>query len=68
MIDSADKFRFVKVSDELSILLEHPDVKKRTAPILFFANKMDIPGSCSPAEFVQLLKLTDLTGRSWHIT
>lgn len=29
------------VKDELEILLQHPDLKYRRVPILFFANKMD---------------------------
>lgn len=31
----------VVVKDELELLLQHPDIKRRRVPILFFANKMD---------------------------
>jgi ADP-ribosylation factor-like protein 6 len=31
----------VVVKDELDLLLQHHDIKRRRVPILFFANKMD---------------------------
>ncbi|KAG7264681.1 hypothetical protein CRUP_035340 [Coryphaenoides rupestris] len=42
VIDSADKLRMVVAKEELDTLLNHPDVKHRRVPILFFANKMDV--------------------------
>lgn len=35
------------VKDELELLLQHPDIEKRRVPILFFANKMDMPDALS---------------------
>lgn len=37
----------VVVKDELELLLTHADFKERHIPILFFANKMDMPEALS---------------------
>lgn len=37
----------VVIKDELELLLTHPDFKERHIPILFFANKMDMPEALS---------------------
>ncbi len=42
VIDSADKLRIKVAKNELDNLLDHPSIKKRKIPILFFANKMDL--------------------------
>ena len=42
MVDSADRFRIQVAKNELDILLDHPAIKGREVPILFFANKMDL--------------------------
>eukprot|EP00064_Thunnus_orientalis_P015446 superscaffoldBa00002862_g15498 len=47
VIDSADKLRMVVAKEELDTLLNHPDIKHRRVPILFFANKMDVRDSLS---------------------
>lgn len=67
VIDSADKLRFAVAKAELNDLLQLVDVKKKLAPILFFANKMDMPGSQGPNEFVELLELSKMTDRNWQI-
>jgi ADP-ribosylation factor-like protein 6 len=43
-------------------------IKKSQLPILFFANKSDIPGSISSVEVVQALALDAITDRPWHIS
>jgi len=43
-------------------------IKKAKIPILFFANKTDIPGSMSSVEAVQSLGLDSITNRPWHIS
>lgn len=35
------------MKDELELLLTHPDFKERYIPVLFFANKMDMPEALS---------------------
>jgi ADP-ribosylation factor-like protein 6 len=47
VIDSSDRFRVVVAKDEFDLLLNHPDVKDRKIPILFFANKMDCKDALS---------------------
>jgi ADP-ribosylation factor-like protein 6 len=42
VIDAADKLRIKVAKNELDNLLDHPAIKKRNVPILFFANKMDL--------------------------
>lgn len=37
----------VVVKEELELLLTHPDLVKRHVPIVFFANKMDVPEALS---------------------
>ena len=36
-------------------------------PIVFFANKMDLPTSLTPVECVQQLELDQITDKPWHI-
>lgn len=47
VIDSSDRMRLVVVKDELELLLQHPDIRRRRVPILFFANKMDCADALS---------------------
>lgn len=58
VIDSSDKVRMCVVKDEVKHLSDHKDLKK--CPILFYANKMDIPGSRTPHELVEELELTEM--------
>jgi len=47
VVDSSDKLRMVVAKDELDMLLQHPDIRSRKLPILFFANKMDMRDAMS---------------------
>jgi ADP-ribosylation factor-like protein 6 len=67
VIDSSDSVRMCVVKDELDTLLQHKDIGKRSVPILFFANKMDLPKSLTPAQVSEALQLPNLTDRPWHI-
>ena len=67
VIDSSDKVRLAVAKNELELLLTHSDIKGKNIPILFYANKMDIPGSASAKDCVDLLTLETITDRSWHI-
>ena len=64
-IDSTDAIRMCVAKDELDTLLSHADLK--CVPILFFANKMDLPTAKQPVECVQLLELDKITDKPWHI-
>eukprot|EP00026_Physarum_polycephalum_P019840 Phypoly_transcript_22051.p1 GENE.Phypoly_transcript_22051~~Phypoly_transcript_22051.p1 ORF type:complete len:183 (+),score=20.88 Phypoly_transcript_22051:56-604(+) len=68
VVDTSDKIRLCVAKDELDNLLGHPSIKKSQLPILFFANKSDIPGSISSVEVVQALSLDSITDRPWHIS
>ena len=54
--------------NELEELLKHPDVSGRPLPIIFFSNKMDMPGALTPVECSQQLELDRISDRPWHIT
>jgi ADP-ribosylation factor-like protein 6 len=43
VIDSSDTLRFAVVESELKELLNQSDIKNKAQPILFFANKSDLP-------------------------
>ena len=43
-------------------------IKKGHIPILFFGNKMDIPGAMGSVDLVKELELEKITDRNWHIT
>lgn len=58
VIDSSDVLRLCVVKDELEMLLKHADLSG--VPILFYANKMDIPGAHSPSELTDELELSTL--------
>jgi len=57
VIDSADRLRMAVAKDELETILQHDDVNKNNAVFLFFANKSDLPNSCTAVEVAQLLDL-----------
>lgn len=67
VIDSSDHTRILVALDELQQLLSHPDIRSRSIPILFFANKMDVRGSMSDSGVTVKLKLNEINNRSWHI-
>jgi ADP-ribosylation factor-like protein 6 len=66
VIDASDKLRLVLVKDELKMLVQHPDLRKR--PILLFANKSDVAGAKTPQELVEELELPEmLCDREYNI-
>ncbi|KAK3251159.1 hypothetical protein CYMTET_39490 [Cymbomonas tetramitiformis] len=65
VIDTSDKLRVCVAKDELDLMLKHQELKR--VPLLFFANKMDIPSALTPVECAQLLKLDDITDKPWQI-
>lgn len=64
-VDSTDKIRLCVARDELLTLLNHVDLKN--VPIVFFANKMDLPTALTPVECVQQLELDKIQDKPWHI-
>lgn len=68
VIDSADRLRMAVAKDELETILQHESINKNNAIFLFFANKSDLPDSCTAVEVAQLLDLpTLLRGKSYNI-
>ena len=66
VVDTTDKIRMCVAKDELDSLLAHPEMA--SAPILFFANKMDLPAALSPIDCMAVLELDRITENDWHIT
>ncbi|KYQ50040.1 ADP-ribosylation factor-like protein 6 [Trachymyrmex zeteki] len=64
---ASDKLRLVVVKEELDMLLQHPDVAGRKIPILFLANKMDLPDSLTTVKLVAGLGLERIQNKPWHI-
>ena len=54
VVDASDRLRMVVAKDELDMLLQHPDIRARKLPILFFANKMDMKDSMSSVKVSQV--------------
>ncbi|GFH06256.1 ADP-ribosylation factor-like 6, partial [Haematococcus lacustris] len=65
VLDSADRIRLVVAKDELDNMLRHPNLGK--VPILFLANKKDLPTALTPVELAQALRLEDIKDRPWQI-
>ena len=53
------KLRMVVAKDELDMLLQHPDIRARKLPILFFANKMDCKDALSSVKVMVKFHSTD---------
>ncbi|KAI8473789.1 MAG: small Arf-related GTPase [Monoraphidium minutum] len=66
VVDSADKLRLVVAKDELDNMLAHP-LLGRNVPLLFLANKRDLPTALAPVEIAQALRLEDIRQRPWQI-
>ncbi len=67
VVDSSDRIRMAVAKDELDALLAHADVRRGTAPILVFANKMDVRGAMEPPDISATLALHRITDRAWQI-
>ena len=67
VIDSADVNRLDVVRKELQTLLSHPDIASRAVPILFYANKKDLPQSIEASEISKILDLPRVLDRAINI-
>ena len=67
VVDSADTVRMCVVEDELKTLFSHTEISSKKIPILFLANKMDLPKSLDPHEMSSTLKLDQIRDRPWTI-
>lgn len=67
VIDSADPVRLCVVKDELKELLEHQSLVNNPIPILFFANKRDLPKAMKATGIADALELQLIIDRNWQI-
>jgi ADP-ribosylation factor-like protein 6 len=67
VVDSSDRTRIVVAHEELQQLLSHSDIRSRSIPILFLANKMDVRDALSDVGVSSALNLNEITNKSWHI-
>ncbi|XP_064075063.1 solute carrier family 2, facilitated glucose transporter member 8-like [Vanessa tameamea] len=67
VVDSADHLRLVVAREELELMLAHPDMFGRRAPLLVLANKSDAPHALSAAHVAAALGLERITDKPWHI-
>jgi len=67
VVDTSDKLRMCVAKDELEILLKHKELKGSKVPLLFFANKMDLPQALSAVECAQALKLDEIKDKPWQV-
>ena len=67
VLDSTDKVRMCVAKDELAAILEHKDIHASLCPMLFFANKADVPGALTNEECMQQMNLFNIRDRPWHM-
>ena len=67
VLDSTDKLRMCVAKEELWTLLGNEMIKSKNIPVLFFANKIDIPGSLTPDQCMDELDLYKIRDKPWHI-
>jgi ADP-ribosylation factor protein 6 len=65
VIDSNDRARIDEARQELHRIILDREMKE--ALLLVFANKQDIPGSMTPTEVTEKLRLTQLKERTWYV-
>ena len=73
-MDSSDIPRMMIVKNEIQTLLAHPSnlilniaILEKSIPILFFSNKMDLPGAYTESEVAKVLNLDSIKDRPWNI-
>lgn len=68
VIDATDSLRFVVVRDELEMMLKHSDLRDRGIPLLFLANKSDLPSSLSSSHISTAVGLSNIISNNpWII-
>jgi len=65
IVDSSDRDRIEDAREELFKMLD--DGEMRSAVVLVFANKQDLPGAMDTSEVADKLGLTNLRNRQWFI-
>lgn len=65
VVDSNDRERITEAKDELNRMLDEDEL--RSAVLLVFANKQDLPNAMSPQEITDKLGLHNMRNRKWFI-
>jgi len=65
VVDSNDRDRSAEARDELHRMLNEDEL--RSAVLLVFANKQDLPNAMTAAELTEKLGLQSLKARTWYI-
>eukprot|EP00294_Goniomonas_avonlea_P014370 CAMPEP_0114552170 /NCGR_PEP_ID=MMETSP0114-20121206/6985_1 /TAXON_ID=31324 /ORGANISM="Goniomonas sp, Strain m" /LENGTH=170 /DNA_ID=CAMNT_0001737035 /DNA_START=81 /DNA_END=593 /DNA_ORIENTATION=- len=65
VVDSNDRDRVGEARKELMTMLEEDEL--RSATVLVFANKQDLPNAMNASEITDKLGLSELRGRKWYI-
>ena len=76
VVDASDDLRVAVAQNELELILENECkprradclvIKAKKLPMLFFANKSDVPGAQKAAAIEKTMRLASMTDRPWHI-
>ncbi|KAI6175558.1 ADP-ribosylation factor 1-like protein [Aphelenchoides bicaudatus] len=65
VVDSGDSSRLEEAREELVKILGEDELDG--VPLLFFANKQDLPNAMNTSDISDTLKLNTLRNRNWHI-
>jgi len=65
VVDSSDSSRMLEARKELHKLLQEPELKE--AKLLVFANKQDVNSCLNASDVIDLLDLTHVQDRDWHV-
>ncbi|CAI4232077.1 unnamed protein product [Auanema sp. JU1783] len=65
VLDSTDCSRLDVIQEQLKDILHHQDIG--SAPLLFLANKQDLPTALSAGDLSTQLQLTNIKDRKWQI-
>lgn len=65
VVDSSDSSRMMEARKELHKLLQEPELKE--AKLLVFANKQDVNSCLNASDVIDLLDLTHVQDRDWHV-
>jgi len=67
VLDSSDPLRLAVAKEELALTLSHEDLGRKSVPILFLANKMDVDEALDTVSCSKALGLDDIRDRRWQI-
>ncbi len=63
MVDSCDRLALPSAKQQLEKLLNHPNVVRRNIPLLFLANKTDVPSAMPALQVKDSLKVSGIKGK-----